>query len=410
MTLPFPLSGPLRATAEPPIPAARAWAARYAGAAGPALDLTQAVPGYPPPPELLARLAEAAGSVACAGYGPIDGDPPLREALAADITGFYGAEVSAADVAITAGCNLAFAMTMAVLAAPGDAVMLPAPWYFNHQMALTMRGIRAVPLPARAEAGFVPDPAEAAALMDAHPVRALVLVSPNNPTGAVYPPAVIQAFAELCRARGVWLVLDETYRDFLTEAQSPPHALFGDAACRDGLVHLYSFSKAYCVPGHRLGAVVAGPGFRAQLAKALDTWQICPARPAQAALAWAVPALAAWRAGNRALMAERDSLFRALVGQLPGWRLDAIGTYFAYLRLPDGAPDAEAAAESLAAEQGLMTLPGPFFGPGQQRHLRLAFANAGAEVLAQVPARLNQWSSHTMRSAASASSGTIASG
>jgi aspartate/methionine/tyrosine aminotransferase len=382
------LSARLRETAEPPIPAARAWAARYAGGAGPALDLTQAVPGYPPPPDLLARLAEAAGSPACAGYGAIDGDAALREALATDIAGFYGAEVGAADIAITAGCNLAFAMAMAVLAAPGEAVMLPAPWYFNHQMALTMQGVCPVALPTRPENGFVPDPAEAAALMDAQPVRALVLVTPNNPTGAVYPPAVIQELAEICRARGTWLVLDETYRDFLTTAQSPPHALFGDPSWRDGLVHLYSFSKAYCVPGHRVGAIAAGPAFRAQLAKALDTWQICPARPAQAALAWAVPALAEWRAGNRRLMADRAALFRAAVAQLPGWRLDAIGTYFAYLRLPEGAPDALEAAEMLAATQGLMTLPGPFFGPGQQRHLRLAFANAGAEVLAQVPARL----------------------
>ena len=77
------LSPRIRATAEPPIPAARAWAARYAGEAGPMLDLTQAVPGYPPHPELLAKLAEAAGSRAAAGYGPIDGDPALREALAA---------------------------------------------------------------------------------------------------------------------------------------------------------------------------------------------------------------------------------------------------------------------------------------------------------------------------------------
>ncbi|MGK7865887.1 aminotransferase [Falsiroseomonas sp. E2-1-a20] len=382
------LSARLRETAEPPIPAARAWAARYAGGAGPALDLTQAVPGYPPPPELLVRLAQAAGSRDCAGYGAIDGDPPLRKALADDMSAVYRAGIKAADIAITAGCNLAFAMTMAVLAEPGEAVMLPAPWYFNHQMALTMQGVRAVPLPTRPENGFVPDPAETAALMDAHPVRALVLVSPNNPTGAVYPAAVIQEFSEICRARGTWLVLDETYRDFLTPEQSPPHGLFGDPSWRDGLVHLYSFSKAYCVPGHRIGAIAAGPAFRAQLAKALDTWQICPARPAQEALAWAVSGLLEWREGNRLLMADRAKLFRAAVAQLPGWRLDAIGTYFAYLRLPEGAPDALESAELLASTQGLMTLPGPFFGPGQQRHLRLAFANAGAEVLAQVPGRL----------------------
>jgi aspartate/methionine/tyrosine aminotransferase len=392
MNLPAPRQGTfsarLRATAAPPIPAARAWSARYAGGAGPALDLTQAVPGYPPPPALLARLAEAAGSPACAGYGPIDGDAALREALAADIAATYGAPVGAAAVAITAGCNLAFAMTMAVLAGPGEGVLLPTPWYFNHEMALTMQGARAVPLPTRPEEGFVPDPARAAAIMDAQPIRAVVLVSPNNPTGAVYPPAIIHAFAALCRSRGAWLVLDETYRDFLAPQQSPPHGLFGDPAWGEGFVHLYSFSKAYCIPGHRVGAIAAGPAFRAELAKALDTMQICPPRPAQAALAWAVPALGGWRAANRAMMADRAAAFRAGVAQVPGWRLDAIGTYFAYLRLPDGAPDAVAAAEILAAQQGLMGLPGPFFGPGQDRHIRLAFANAGLEVLAQVPARL----------------------
>jgi aspartate/methionine/tyrosine aminotransferase len=92
------------------------------------------------------------------------------------------------------------------------------------------------------------------------------------------------------------------------------------------------------------------------------------------------------------MMQARGAFFRGLVSQLPGWRLDAIGTYFAYLRLPEGAPDALRAAEILAAEQGLMTLPGPFFGPGQDRHLRLAFANAAEDVLAELPGRLGAFS------------------
>jgi aspartate/methionine/tyrosine aminotransferase len=380
------LSPRIRATEAPPIPAARAWAARYDGRAGPALDLTQAVPGYPPPPELLARLAEAAGSAACAGYGPIAGDAALREALAADVSAFYGAQVAPAQVAITAGCNLAFAMAMAVLAAEGDAVLLPTPWYFNHRMALTMAGMRAIPVPTRAEDGFVPDPARIAALMEQHRPRAVVLVTPNNPTGAIYPAEVTHEVAALCRRHGAFLVLDETYRDFLPGGA--PHGLFADPGWDEVLVHLYSFSKAYCVPGHRTGAIAAGGAVMAELEKAFDTLQICPPRPAQSALAWAIPALAEWRAGNRALMAGRADSFRRFVGQLPGWRLDAIGTYFAYLRLPDAAPEATRAAEILAAEQGLMTLPGPFFGPGQDRHLRLAFANAAEEVLAQVPGRL----------------------
>ncbi|MFC7477445.1 aminotransferase [Dankookia sp. GCM10030260] len=382
------LSPRLRATAEPAIPTARAWAARYAGTAGPMIDLTQAVPGYPPHPDLLAKLAEAAGSRAAAGYGPIDGDPALREALATDASRFYTAPIGAADVAITAGCNLAFSMAMAVIAGGGTGgVILPVPWYFNHRMALEMQGIPAIPLPCRAEDGFLPDPARIEPLLAAG-ARALVLVSPNNPTGAITPPAVIEACAALCRRHGAWLVLDETYRDFLPSGATPPHALFQDPAWRDGLVHLYSFSKAYCVPGHRVGAILAGPAFRAELMKALDTWQICPARPAQAALAWGVPALAGWRTANRDLMAERAAGFRAAVGQLPGWRLDSLGAYFAYLRVPEDGPDALAVAERLAAGRGLLSLPGPFFGPGQGRHIRLAFANAGLEAIAEVPARL----------------------
>jgi aspartate/methionine/tyrosine aminotransferase len=380
-------SSTIACTDAPPIPAARAWAARYRGDRGLPIDLTQAVPGYPPHADLLARLAAAAGDAASAGYGPILGDATLREALAADVAARYGAPVAAEDVAITAGCNLAFAMAMEAIASPGEAVMLPAPWYFNHRMALSMRGVAAVPLPCRAEDGFVPDVERAAAAL-APGVRAIVLVTPNNPTGAVYPPATIAAFAALARARGLWLVLDETYRDFLP-GEAPPHALFRDPAWREGVVHLYSFSKAYCVPGHRIGAVVAGPRFLEAFAKAADTLQICAPRAPQAALAWAIGALRPWREGNRAVMARRTALFRAAMARAPAWAIDAVGGYFAYLRVPGMLPDAVAVAERLAAEQGLLLLPGPFFGPGQERHLRVAFANAEEATIAAVPARLS---------------------
>ncbi len=386
MSLP-PFSPRILATDTPPIPAVRRWAAGYAGGAGPVIDLTQAVPGYPPHPDLLARLAQEAAQRGNAGYGPIDGDLPLREALAADIAGFYGADVSAADVAITAGGNLAFSMAMQVLAGQGEAVMLPVPWYFNHRMALSMQGVAAVPLPCHAAAGFIPDPEEAAALWP-DGLRAVVLVSPNNPTGAVYPPDVITRFAALCQERGAWLVLDETYREFLAPEQCPPHRLFRDAAWRDHVVQLYSFSKAFCVPGHRVGAIISGPRLRGELMKALDTLQICAPRAAQSALSWAVEGLRDWRLGNRAIMAERAEAFRRAVAGLNGWRLDALGAYFAYLRLPEDAPEAIASAERLALEAGLLCLPGPFFGPGQERHLRLAFANVELDAIAQVPGRL----------------------
>jgi aspartate/methionine/tyrosine aminotransferase len=386
MTLP-PLSPRIRNTFAAPIPTAKAWASRYDGRAGATIDLTQAVPGYPTHPHLAARLAEGASSAIQARYGTIDGDEALRSALATDMNRVYGADLTAADVAITSGANLAFTMAITVLCGTGDQVMLPVPWYFNNAMALTMQGLEPLPLPCRAEDGFVPDPDLAEALLTDR-TRAIVLISPNNPTGAVYPAEVLQRFAVLCRRRGLWLILDESYRDFLPDSALPPHSLFRDPDWGDYIIHLYSFSKAYCIAGHRVGAMVCGTRVRIELNKVLDTMQICPPRGPLPGLTWAIDHLHEWKAGNRALIAERARVFRQGVGQLPNWRIDALGTYFAYVRIPESQPDAMTAGEKLATECGLLSLVGPFFGPGQDRHLRLAFANVDLDAISQIPVRL----------------------
>ena len=148
-------------TGTPPIPAARAWMTRYDGAFGAPIDLSQAAPGSAPPRALLDRLAGAAGAPDAARYGAILGDEPLRAAYAGEVAALYGGDVAAGDVAITAGCNLAFLAAALAVARAGEAVLLPAPWYFNHQMTLNMLGIEARPLPCRAADGFVPDLATA---------------------------------------------------------------------------------------------------------------------------------------------------------------------------------------------------------------------------------------------------------
>ena len=375
-------------TGSPPIPEAKAWLERYDGGHGPAIDLSQAVPGHPPPEDFLARLGAAAATPEAARYGAILGDVPLREAYAADVAACYGAAVSPGEVAITAGCNLAFVIATMLVAKAGDAVLLPTPWYFNHAMSLRMLGVEARPLPARAEAGFVPDPAEAERLLADGRVRAIVLVTPNNPTGAVYPAGTIAAFAALCRRRGVRLILDETYRDFLPDGIERPHGVFAEPELRRGTIQLYSFSKAYGIPGHRLGAMLASIEDQAQIAKLLDCLQISPTRAGQMALAPAIPAMAGWRARNRAEIIARGAVFRAAVAGAPGWRIDSLGAYFAYLRHPFPGEDGRAVAERLAAKRGVLTLPGGFFGPGQEGHLRVAVANVDSRALAGLGARL----------------------
>lgn len=370
----------------PPIPLAHAWGARYDGAHGAALDLCQAVPGWTAPPELLGRLAEEAARPANTRYGLIDGDLPLREAYSAEVSARDRGRVGADEVAITAGCNQAFFLAMLAVAQGGDNVIVSVPWFWNHQQSCAMLGIEPRPLLCRAADGFVPDPAAAAALIDSR-TRAIVLVSPNNPTGAVYPPEIIAAFFELCQRRGIWLVLDETYRDFLPAGQDRAHGLFERPDWADALIQIYSFSKAYCVPGARLGAVAAGPALIAQFVKALDCLHICPQRPAQAALAWAIDALRDWRAGNRVVVNDRAAVVREAFAAAPAWRLESLGAYFAYVRHPLDRPAADV-AERMAAEFGAVCLPGPAFGPGQERHVRIAFANTDRDGLRQLSRRL----------------------
>ncbi len=376
---------------SPPVPEAQAWLARYDGAYGPAINLSQAVPGSAPHPEMLERLARSAGAAASAKYGGIAGDEDLRAAHAADLSSLYEGRIDGRDIAVTAGCNMAFFATMMMLARHGDAVLLPTPWYFNHQMSLDMLGIEARPLPCRAEAGFVPRVEDAAPLIDGK-VRAVILVTPNNPTGAVYPDHVIESFASLCREKGVYLVLDETYRDFLPNSANRPHGLFTENSWRDTVIQLYSFSKSYAIPGHRTGAITADSALVEQVCKVLDCIQICAPRTAQAVLPWAIENLRSWREENRHNINHRAQVFREALAPLPQWRIDSAGAYFAYLTHPFESASAQQVAEKLATERGVLVLPGSYFGPGQERQLRVAFANVSADVLVGLTERLRNFS------------------
>lgn len=375
--------------APPPIPSVQAWARAYNGSFGPTVDLSQAVPGYPPHPDLIDDLVVAAADPSTAAYGPIEGDRALREALAADESALYDAAIAIDNIHITAGCNQAFICAALAVAEPGSRVLLSNPFYFNHETSLRMFGIGIGLVDCPAETGFLPD-LEALDAAITPDVRAFAVVSPNNPTGAVYPPSLLAALLELCRRRGIWLILDETYRDFLPAEARRPHDLFLRSGWGDGLISLYSFSKSFCVPGYRLGAVTASPAVVAEIAKIMDNLQICAPRIGQVAVAKALPQLGAWREANRAEITFRATALRAAIAAADGWEIGAVGAYFAFVRHPfEDLPSARV-AEELARRAGVVTVPGSYFGPGQDDYLRFAFANATAETIGLLPERILQ--------------------
>jgi aspartate/methionine/tyrosine aminotransferase len=376
----------VKATASPAILESRAWLAAYDGSKGPAIDLSQAAPPYPPAPELLDRLGAAAHTASTALYGPVPGEYGLRSAYATHVSELYAAHIRPEQVSITAGCNQAFFIAAMLAAQAGNAIILPSPWYFNHKMTLDMLGIETRVLPCLGEGGFIPDPQECAGLVDAN-VRALVVVTPNNPTGAIYPQSTIDALARLCRDNGLWLIIDETYRDFLPEEAPRPHALFQDKALCGSVIGLYSFSKSFALPGHRLGAMIYPPEIASEVVKIQDCLQICPARAGQAAVTWGLGALDEWRRDKRVHFGEQARAFRAVMSNVQGWRIESIGAFFAYVRHPFVETPGGEVAKRLAEENGLLLIPGSYFGPGQEKHLRVSFGNLSAETLSQLPSR-----------------------
>lgn len=372
----------------PPVPSVLAWAKAYDGARGPLIDLSQAVPGYPPHPEMLKWLGEAAASPAFAGYGAIEGEQVLRAAYATHVSSLYNASINARNIHITSGCNQAFIATVIALASAGDTVLMTNPFYFNQETTLAMLGIGVELVPCDASDGFLPD-IDAIASSLKPGVRALALVTPNNPTGSVYPPALLRRIYDLCRANKTWLILDETYRDFLGEGSGAPHDLLTLEGWQDGLICLYSFSKSFCIPGHRLGAITAGLAVVRQVAKVMDNLQICAPRSAQAAVAKALPALDDWRASNRAEIGRRAEALKQVMSKLTGWKLQAIGAYFAYIRHPYPDISSEFVAEKLAKIAGVVCLPGDYFGEGQEGYLRFAFANADVPTILKLEERLS---------------------
>ena len=384
-----PLNPAMAATEPPPVMEARRWLADATFTQmRPLLNVSQAAPVDPPPLALRQALAEAAVNDPAAHlYGPVLGNPELREEIALQWSAAYGGTIRPDQVAITQGCNQAFTAVMSTLAGAGDEVILPTPWYFNHKMWLDMQGITTVPLPAGP--GLIPQADRAAKLVTPR-TRAIVLVSPNNPGGAEYPAETLRAFLDLARAHGLALIIDETYRDF-DSRPGRPHALFEDPDWADTLIHLYSFSKAYRLTGHRVGAIVAATDRLAEVEKFLDTVAICPGQLGQIAALWGMRNLSQWVAGERAEILARRTAMTGGFAALPGWRLLGCGAYFAYVEHPF-AEASDALAKRLVHDAAILMLPGTMFQPASHpegaRQLRIAFANIDATGIAEMFRRL----------------------
>ncbi|KAG1858817.1 pyridoxal phosphate-dependent transferase [Suillus subluteus] len=382
--LSFRLSRGVLSTIYPPITHAQSWGMVYKPTTTrPFIDMSQGVPGTPPSKVLLEALSHSSSSPGSSGYGDVVGESTLRSAFAEEMKTVYGREmdVTQDDIAITAGCNLAFVATVMCLADPGDEIILPVPWYYH--------------LYTRANEGFLPSTS------DCEKVNQLTnkgnCACDSKQPSAIYSPGLISKFAELAQKHKIALVLDETYRDFVDTL--PPHTLFApvqtellksSSSWRSNIIHLFSFSKSYCFPGHRLGLIAASPDLLKHVTTTLDCLQICAPRPPQLALAspGLLPMLRQSIQANAQSLKIRHNIFRTHLP--PNWTIGSQGGYFAFVKHPFVGIPAITLCQRLAEELGSL---------GQskmdwERWIRFSVANVSDDLVKQVCERLHECERH----------------
>ena len=279
------------------------------------------------------------------------------------------ADVEAEHVAITAGCNQAFYVAIDRGRQGGRRRDSAKPLVLQSQDDARHAGHRGAALPCRAETGFVPEVEDAEPLIDPR-VRAIVLVSPNNPTGAVYPPAMIAAFQELCRRRGIALIVDETYRDFV-EFASRPHDLFAAATGGDNADRaLLASPSPIAFPAIGLGRSSPVQPLSARSSRSSTT--SADLRPAPGAGAGRLGDHGAATTGARPIAPRsiaRAAAFRSAIGELERLanRFDRQPISPILSHPFEGCRGTEI-CEWLARERGVLCLPGSYFGPGQEWH------------------------------------------
>jgi aspartate/methionine/tyrosine aminotransferase len=280
---------------------------------------------------------------------------------------------------------MAFFNAILAVADVGDEIVLQTPYYFNHEMAIGMAGCRAVLVPTDDRYQLRLDLIERAITPR---TRAIVTVSPNNPTGAVYPEAPLRAVNELCRARGIYHLHDEAYEYFTYGDVKPfsPGSIPGSAA---HTISLYSFSKAYGFAGWRIGYMVIPASLEEAVRKIQDTNLICPTMIAQAAALGALKAGASYCRGKLSGMAEVREVARRAFAEIAPFCAAPVtdGAFYFFLRI-DAPIEPLPLVERLVREHRVAAIPGTAFGVSTGCSLRVAFGALETETAAQGIGRL----------------------
>jgi aspartate/methionine/tyrosine aminotransferase len=352
------------------------------------ISLGQGVVHYGPPPAALDAVKAALSQAETHQYNDGAGWPPLVEAVARKLAGENGIEIAAGSrIMVTAGANMAFMHAVLATTSPGDEVILPVPFYFNHEMAIEMAGCRAVRVATddRYQLSL-----EAIRKAITGRTRAVVTISPNNPSGAVLEEASLRAVNALCRERGLYHISDEPYEYFTYgSARHVSPGSFPGAAAHT--ISMYSLSKAYGFAGWRVGYMVYPEHLAAGMIKSQDTILICPPIASQIAATAAIEVGRAYCEPHvRELASIRGIVVEALEALAPLVTVPAAdGAFYCLIRV-DTAQDPLRIAERLVREHLVAVIPGTAFGMTDRCYFRVAYGALQKATVAEGIGRLSR--------------------
>lgn len=335
------------------------------------ISLGQGVVYYDPPPEAIARLPEFLADAENHKYKLVQGIPPLVSAIEAKLKTDNGIEINRQNcIVVTAGSNMGFMNAVLAITSPGDEIILQTPYYFNHEMAIVMASCRPVLVATDENYQLRPD-AIAQAITER--TRAIVTISPNNPTGAVYPEAALREVNQICRARGIYHISDEAYEYFTyngvkhTSTGAFPHS-------HEHTISLYSLSKAYGFASWRIGYMVIPEHLLVPVKKIQDTIVICPPVICQYAALGALQVGANYCREKIEAIASVRQLALDSLKRLEGLCTiaPADGAFYFLLKVHTQLGAFEL-AQRLIQEHRVAVMPGTTFGMNDGCYLRVAY-------------------------------------
>ena len=350
------------------------------------ISLGQGVVWYPPPPQAAAQLAGFLANPALNKYQAVYGIPELVGEIERKLEAENRIEVGkGSSLFVTAGANMAFINVLLSIVDPGDEVILNTPFYFNHEMAIVMANCRPVLVPTDDRYQLQPRLIEAAITPR---TKAVVTVSPNNPTGAVYPESVLREVNRICRERGVYHIHDEAYEYFTYDnaRHFSPGSIAGSA---DHTISIFSLSKSYGFASWRIGYEVIPDHLSGAVNKVQDTVLICPPVVSQYAAVGAMQAGGGWCREKLVALSEVRQIALDLLAGLGDRCLvpEADGAFYFLIRLATELPSLTV-VERLIREHRVAAIPGSVFGMSDGCYLRVSYGALQKETVVEGLGRL----------------------